>query len=297
MNVDLLAPALLGFGKLIREANKQANEKRATANVLVVSDFEHKCFNINFEVILTFYEQLKTLVGDENVSSAKEILEWLFMFGGGSATTVGYFRYLKWKAGREVEKIDQDETGKVTVRVKGTNNQIEVHSHVYQLGEDPKALRATQQALSPLGSDGFDAIEVASDVGVVETLEADDIEDVVASCVNSIEEAKNHEPDVEETSAWLSVYSPVYDVSASKWRFKMGREIIYADIGETNIAKDALDRGGALVEDTYQVRLEISTPTLPDGKEGKPEYKILEVKRFIPAKPSSQDELFGDDHD
>jgi hypothetical protein len=77
IDVQALAPALLAFGKLIREANTEFNGKKSTAKVLVVSDFEHKCFNINFEVVLGLYEQAKTLLGIEGVKTAKEVLEWL----------------------------------------------------------------------------------------------------------------------------------------------------------------------------------------------------------------------------
>ncbi len=48
MDVEQLGPALQAFGKLIREANAQLNGKKATVRVFVVSDFEHRCFNINF---------------------------------------------------------------------------------------------------------------------------------------------------------------------------------------------------------------------------------------------------------
>ena len=63
----------MAFGKLIREANAEFNGKNATARVLVVSDFESKCFNVNFEVVLSAYQQLKTLLGTANVATAKEI--------------------------------------------------------------------------------------------------------------------------------------------------------------------------------------------------------------------------------
>ena len=53
MDVEELAPALLAFGKLIRAANAELNKSRARVRVLVASDFEHKCFNINFEVVLS----------------------------------------------------------------------------------------------------------------------------------------------------------------------------------------------------------------------------------------------------
>ena len=55
------------MGRLIREANTQFNGKESTAKVLVVSDFEHKCFNVNFEVVLQIFEQIQTLLGDDEV--------------------------------------------------------------------------------------------------------------------------------------------------------------------------------------------------------------------------------------
>ena len=130
IDVQSLAPALLAFGKLIREANAQFNGKKSTAKVLVVSDFEHKCFNINFEVVVGVYEQIKTLLGSESVETAKKILEWLGLLGVGSGGTIGFLQYLKWKNGRKVIEAkaisDVDRSGLVEVRVegdhKGTSN-------------------------------------------------------------------------------------------------------------------------------------------------------------------------------
>jgi len=119
----------------------------------------------------------------------------------------------------------------------------------------------------------------------------DEADAILASCMTGIKEAKDITPDMETTSAWLTVYSPVYEESADRWRFKLGKEVIYADISDTTIAHDALERGGALAEDTYQVRLEIETGKTPDGNDKKPTYKILEVLRFLPAQPEIQPPL------
>jgi hypothetical protein len=81
IDVQSLAPALLAFGRLIREANAEFNGKRSTAKVLVVSDFEHKCFNINFEVVLSLLEQIKTLLSYEPVKIAKDVPESLGLLG------------------------------------------------------------------------------------------------------------------------------------------------------------------------------------------------------------------------
>jgi hypothetical protein len=77
----------------------------------------------------------------------------------------------------------------------------------------------------------------------------------------------------------------VYDLAAPNWRFRLGKEIIYADISETNIAEEALKRGGVGVEDAYQVRLEITTEVDAHGVRKEPQYRILEVVRFVHANP------------
>lgn len=301
IDVQALSPALLAFGKLIREANAQANGKRATSKVLVVSDFEHKCFNINFEVLISFYEQAKTLLGSEPVETAKKILEWLGLLGMGGGGTFGYLQYLKWKNGRKVVETktvsDVDRSGMVEVRVEGEHNSVQVHNHVYQLSENPRALRATRDAFLPLGRDGYDTLRVTKDDSVVEEIGADDVEKIVASCNVGIEESKEEpEPEVEVTPAWLSVYSPVFDPRAPIWRFRLGKEVIYADISETNIANDAIARGEVGVEDAYQVSLEITTPYDDKGKKLEPQYKVLEVVRFVPAGPApKQQSLFDGD--
>jgi hypothetical protein len=298
IDVDTLAPALLAFGKLIREANREFNGKSAKANVLVVSDFEHKCFNINFEVVLTLLEQAKALIGTHHAKDAKEILEWLDllkMVGGGTISTLGFLGFLKWKKGRKVQDIteikDADKTGMVAVRIEGDDNPVTINNHVYNLASNPRALAAARDALSPVGTDGFEKVELRDGDKIIGTISKDEAEQILSSCVAGINEAKDITPSFDTTSAWLTVYSPVYEESVDKWRFKLGKEVIYADISETSIAHDALERGGAMAEDTYQVKLEIETPKTPEGNDKKPIYKILEVLRFLPSEPEVQNEL------
>lgn len=296
IDVDVLAPALLAFGRLVREANKEANGKAATARVLVVSDFEHKCFNVNFDVVLTLYEQAKQLVGLQEVKDAKDILEWLDLIVGGTvASGLGFLAYLRWKRGRKVEDVSQitdtDQSGMVAVRVEGERNHVVIHNHTYNLSTNPKALSAARDALSPIGSDGFDNMTLRDGEKIVRKIEKDEADAIITSCVSGIEEAKDITPAVEETTAWLTVYSPVYEAKAETWRFKLGQEVIYVDISQTTIAQDAMTRGGAMIDDTYQVRLEITTQTGTDGKPKKPTYKVFKVLRFLAAPPSGQDSL------
>ncbi|RAZ84755.1 hypothetical protein DPM33_30480 [Mesorhizobium hawassense] len=290
ISVDALAPALLAFGKLMREANGEFNGKKAKANVFVVSDFEHKCFNINFELVIGFYEQVKTLLHLDSVKDAKDILEWLgIISGAGSVPVTSYLAFLKWKKGRKTAEVtelrDESGEGNVVVRVEGDHNTVTVNKTIYNLSVNPKALRATRDAFLPIGQDGFDHMEVRDNDKLVVTIEPNEVEDIVASCTTGIAETKETEPDVDITTAWLSVYSPVYDEKAELWRFWLGTDVIYADISETTIAHDALERGGSLTHDSYQVKLEITVDVDDKGVRGKPSYKILEVIKFVPAEP------------
>ncbi|RDV04075.1 hypothetical protein DXH78_05425 [Undibacter mobilis] len=300
IDVQSLAPALLAFGRLLREANSEFNGKKSTAKVLVVSDFEHKCFNINFELVVGLYEQVKQLLATEQMQSAKNVLEWVGIVAGPPVAVTGtYLGYLKWRRGRKIESvkplIDTDKTGMVEVRIQGDGNAVHIHQHIHKLSENPKALRATRDAFLPLGHDGFDTVQLKEGETVIDEIKEDDVEHIVASCNIGLEEAKEIEPEIEVTPAWLSVYSPVYDERAPSWRFRLGKEIIYADISETSIAHEALQRGGAMVEDAYQVSLQITTEVDANGKKSEPSYKVLEVVRFVAAAPTPKQSTFFDD--
>ncbi len=212
---------------------------------------------------------------------------------------MSYLGFLKWKRGRKVEEVttltDTDTTGLVEVRVYGDGNSVHVHNNVYKLSENAKALRATRDAFLPLGHDGFDKIQLKQNDLVVDEIGNADVEHIVASCNAGIEESKETEPEIEATPAWLSVYSPVYDLNAVNWRFRLGKEIIYADISDTNIAEEALGRGGVAVDDAYQVNLQITTEVDVRGVKKSPVYKILRVIRFVAAQPvPKQTSLFDD---
>jgi hypothetical protein len=206
---------------------------------------------------------------------------------------------LKWKNGRKVIETnhltDVDRAGIVEVKVEGDSNSVHVTNNVFHLSENPRALRATRDAFLPLGQDGFDTLKLKQRDDVIEEIDWNEVSSIVRSCNVGIDESKevDLEPEVEVTPAWLSVYSPVYDAAAPNWRFRLGKDVIYADISETDIARQALERGASAVEDAYQVKLEITTEVDSQGKMKDQHYKVLEVIRFVPAEPSfKQPSLF-----
>lgn len=150
-----------------------------------------------------------------------------------------------------------------------------------------------RDTLSPIGQDGFENFEVRDGKTIAAVIRPEETQAIISSCNSAIEILDDVVPDIDETTAWLSVYSPVYDQTATNWRFTIGpKHHVYIDISETKIAADALARGGAMADDAYQVRLEIKTAKDKNGKPLKPTYKILEVIKFIPASPARQGSLF-----
>ena len=281
MDVRDLAPAMLALGDLIREANNEINEGRSKVKLLVNSDFEHGCFNINFELVQSFLEQVKTLIDDDNVKTAREVLEWIGIIG----TSIGlpFLAYLKLRKGRPIQDVtelkDPDKTGIVEVRFEGDLNYVEVHQKVYNLGENPRAKRAVAGTLGPLDAEGIESMEAKEEGGTPTTIGKAEARDIKASCGDPDAEIE-HEP--QEVIAHLRVYGPVFDRSAPRWRFEYGQERIYADISETTIAKEAISRGSVSVGDTYKVRMTITEHETPKHQ-FRNEYKVLEVLKFVPA--------------
>src|SRR5688572_16891890 len=75
MDVEELGPALVAFGHLVRAANRELNQDRAVVKVLVASDFEHKCFSINFEVVQIALDTIRDFLSDkEAVEDITKIL-------------------------------------------------------------------------------------------------------------------------------------------------------------------------------------------------------------------------------
>lgn len=287
MDVADLAPALMALGDLCKAANQALNGERATVRVVVRADLEQHCFEVAFKLVLDTYEQLRGLFADDRVQTAKEILEWLGLLGvsavGGH---YGVLQVLAWLKGREPRVvIDQtDAQGSVVLMVNGDHNQVTVAPEVATLVLDPAVVRKSQQLVAPLHREGYESLEFETARGttVVDRTMAADI------AAYRVPTAASDTPENRQIfTAWITVYSPVYDRDSKSWRFRFGDAVVAMDITETDIADRAVERGGALIEDRYLVRLEI-TQRLTANQRIENRYKILDVLEFQPARPPQQ---------
>lgn len=263
MDVEALAPALLAFGKLIRAANSELNQKRATMKVLVDSEFEHKCFLINFETLQTILDTVKDFLNDEGVKHAADVLQKVGVTAGTAAA--GLFGYLKWRNGRTVESAVQvtNSPGALVIKLKGEGHTLQIGKDVFQLSQNPEILEAVEGTLAPIQEQGeAKAIEFRKDNKAIATYRNADVKAIVASCEDpgGVEVIEEEEDEPRVVTAVLYSHGPVFDAKAPNWRFLYRKKPIYADIKETNIAKDAVKRGGSFMNDRYKVKMEIRPP-------------------------------------
>lgn len=291
MDVEELGPALIAFGKMIRAANDELNQDKARVRVLVASDFEHRCFHINFEVV-QILKDITDFLQSNHVELA-ELLKRLGIIVTGTAGIVGsVFGYLKWKRGRKIDKVAEikDSPGTLVLKIEDDNNTIQISKDVFQLAQNREVLDAVEEALAPLQNGRGKTIKFGTDeVRMVEYRQRD-VEDIIASCEDGgpILVAEEEPQKTRTVTGTLWSYGPVFDTKAQNWRFLYRNKPIYADVRGTSIARDAIARGGSFLNDRYRVRMEVTPPTTRDGTA---HYKIIEVLEFTQAEQQIAMEL------
>ena len=290
MDVTHLGSSLFAVGELCKITNREFNGDQANVHVFVRTDHEHQCFEIVLEVFQSLLSNVQGLIGHPQTQTIKEILEWIGIIGGPS---FGLYKFLGWRKGRKVEVTEiVEKEGKeiLTVQIEKGEEKITVRKEVWDLSQNSEAVKMAAKTIQPLQEDGYETIEFEESPDKVQKISKQE-----AICISA--SARNVEKPMEEPQvfiAWLSVYAPVYEANAKRWRFRFGQNIEYFDISRTNIAKDAIERGGALINDLYHVKVEL-TQSFNDSGKVKNTCSIVEVIEFRPAsKIVSQAEIVPD---
>ncbi|HEY0832870.1 MAG TPA: hypothetical protein VGE72_03075 [Azospirillum sp.] len=281
IDVQDLAPALLGLSDLIKAANAEFNGERSAVKLLARADADQHCFNIGLEVVQSTYDAIKGFLGYDGIKTAKELLEWLgLVFPSGALGLITYWRVKNGRKVKSVAKIESaDRVGFVAVQFNGSAEKHEVHNHIYNMGENKSVADAAEKTFRPLDSTGVDKVTIRVDGRVASEIDHSDLIPVKRSYDSVRFKGDEQSTEPQTIISHLRVYAPVFDPKADNWRFVYGGKPIYADISETNIAKDAIRRGGASVGDTYKVKLEI-TEYVTAKNQFKNSYKIKEVLSF-----------------
>ena len=197
-----------------------------------------------------------------------------------------YFYFTRGIRGKKPINIFKfrDENGNTLYRYQfdGADDEI-MDEKLHKLYQNDKIRKNLSKLLEPIksrsGVDNITAYEKDKGSGILITKkEAQSFE------YGEIEDNEALPPKLDEPiEAVIRPYSPVYDISAKRWRMWYEDEHHYMDVSESNIRNVVLNSGGALIEDRFRVKLLITENEKPDGEKTH-EYKVLEVLQFFPAK-------------
>ena len=198
---------------------------------------------------------------------------------------------MKYISSKKIHKIEPsiEDSANSTISVVGDNNKItviQVTNEVAELIKQPSNAELVQKIVTPTVMDGYTNIKFENSEGSIVDIDKESAIDIKSYYFESDEvDTELEAPQV--ITAWIKVYSPVYEVKHDKWQFTYDRQHHFMDITETSIAEMALKRGGALVNDAYKVELEIRQ----NRKTLRSIYKILRVIDFRAAQINEQQEL------
>ncbi|CAN5419820.1 hypothetical protein BH11PSE4_BH11PSE4_09520 [soil metagenome] len=292
MDVADLAPALLALGDLIKRANATVNGDASKVNLIVQSDFEHKCFQVSLELVQSVLSTIGSFLTDEHaLKNAQTIAGWLGLVGLPT-TAIGLFTYLARRKGKEIEKVapvvdettiaTKDSQGTVAIKFKGDDNTIIVNQNVYLLGEDPIIRDYAAKVVSPLRRAGIDSLQFNPEsLSKGEYLTKSDA-DAIITGRTELKAADEETFDPQPIVAHLQISRPDFEPKAHIWRFRYGDKTISVDISETEIAEQVRVRGSINLADTWRVRMLVTEKRTAAGNY-KNEYKISEVLEFLPA--------------
>jgi len=256
MDVQELAPALLGSSTLIQKANTLLNGETTSVSLKVRSDFRRGSFIVHFVVDQSLLEQAKNfLLHHPNIKDAKEILETIFFYAGiPISATASLFKLIKFLGKRKPDAVEiQNNNGTVTV-VLGNQN-IVVNQAIYDLYQDSQARRAASVLVEPLSREGIDTLEIkrGNEIEKVTKEEAEAFEYSVADGEMLLDNV---------TESWLSIIGLSFNPK-HKWRFSTGGSNLTADIADLQFW-DRVHKHQEIFEEGDQLLVSLRTSTFRD---------------------------------
>lgn len=274
MDVKDLAPALLAFGDLVREANRIANADTSNIAVYVDSNFQQGSFEITLDAVQTIGEQIRNLFFSNQTYTLREVLDILGLASGLTGANV--LELIRWLQNRKVTKVERLEDDKARIYSKEEYYDISVLG--FNIFRSVKARENIEKLVSPLKTKGISKFEIRHPNGERHCIKEDEIE------FYAIPTEENQVETVETTQKCVVSVVSVNFENGLKWRFSMdslNTSKIYAVVQDEDFCKRveggkiAFCKGMSLLVDLKIKQLLNSTGHL------KTEYFVLKVHKII----------------
>ncbi|WP_148301478.1 hypothetical protein [Asaia prunellae] len=275
MDVRALAPALMGFGQLIDATNSVLNKDAAQTKIRVKA-LEAGSFQVSFEVVQSFYEQVVGLFSGPEASAASNLLGILgfsvkdAVLGG----CVGVIMLLKWLRGKNPDSIR--DLGNDMVRLQFGTEQYDIPLDTLRVLQSVPVRDALQKIIEePLKQDGIERFEVRESGEPIVSIDRSE----------AIWFSKPELPDQilvdDRRRGAFSILSLAFKED-NKWRLHDGANTISATIADedfirrVNASEESFSKGDVLVCDVRLIQRRTEAGLRTD-------YTVERVLEHIPG--------------
>ena len=272
IDVHDLAPALLGLGDLVSEANREVTGGQVPVALRVRSDFERGSFHVNLEIGGLYQRFVEVFAGPDATAWAT------FLTLLGISGAFGLFQLIKLAKGRKpTTVVEIEESHKVRVKFEG-EAPVDVDRRVWRLFENGRARRAIQSVVQPVLRSGIDVLKFRRAGRDTISVDKSEAEAFIAP-VDRTNETVSHAEKI------LRIVAPSFKED-NKWRVNDGTSTFYAWLQDPAFLARVQDGTEAFRKgDILHVVLE--TTQWEDANELHAEHSIIRVNKHE-SRPQQQ---------
>lgn len=270
MDVEDLAPALLGLADVIDEINGVATHGEAHISLRVRAGFKQGSFEVELEIAQKFYDQLVDLFNSRQITAWATFFSLLGLSGHGIIQLVRRSKGQKPKSAIEIEQ-----TTRMRVIFEG-EDALEVEKGLWRLFNSHKARAGLARFTHPLRREGMRRL----------TLMKSGHEPVAISR----EEAPYFSPPTEYEGELVTEAERVLRIvgmsfkEGNKWRVTDGTATFFVSISDEAFA-DRVQRGTERFGANDCLRVVLRTRQWYEGSELKATHEIITLLEHIKGNP------------
>lgn len=270
MEVQYLAPALLGLGDAIDEINNLVTSGETRVTLRVRAGFRRGSFHVDLDLAQAIYQKFVDLFNSPQATA------WTTFFSLLGLSGIGVIPLIKRSKGKKPKTIlEIEETSRVRVTFEG-DEPVEVDNKVWKLFNNSRARMGIGRFVRPLRHEGMKKIILARENELPVEIARDE-----AEYLGPLTEHDNEL--VTESERVLRIVGMSFK-EGNKWRVAEGSNGFYATIADEGFAH-RVQGGIEKFSANDFLRVILRTRQWYEGSEIKASYEIIKILEHIEGEP------------